>query len=87
MSNNPEIEELQRQIILIENNLRECLSKDALTRYFTIKAANPQLAIQIGLFIKQATNQKYINQKLSDTEFKDLLKKIQGPKKEFNILK
>lgn len=88
MSNNEEnIQEIQRQIILIENKLREHLDKEALTRYFTIKTANPEFALQAGMFIINAINQKYLNQKLSDAEFKAILKKLQGPKREFNIRK
>ena len=87
MSNNNEIEEIQKQILLLENNLRNCLSKEALSRYFTIKTANSEFAIQVAAFISQALNQKYINQKLSDAEFKDILKKLQENKKEFRIIK
>ncbi len=87
MPNNPEIEEIQKQILLLENTLREYLDKEALTRYFTIKTANPEFALQAGFFIKQAINQKYINEKLTDAQFKDILKKLQGPKKEFHIRK
>ena len=84
-NDNGEIEELQKQIILIENNLREHLSKEALTRYFTLKTANPEFALQAGIFIINAVKQNYINQKLNDAEFKDILKRLQGPKKEFRI--
>ncbi|MEK6936481.1 MAG: DNA-binding protein [Nanoarchaeota archaeon] len=87
MSNNNEIEELQKQILLLENNLRNCLSKDALSRYFTIKTANPEFALQAGVFIVQAVNQKYLNEKLSDEEFKGVLRKLQENKKGFRIIK
>ena len=87
MSNNNEIEEIQKQILLLENNLRNCLDKDALARYFTIKTANPELAIQVAAFISQAINQRYINQKLTDAQFKDILKKIQENKKGFRLIK
>ena len=87
MSNNNEIEEIQKQILLLENNLRNCLDKDALARYFTIKTANPELAIQVAAFISQAINQRYLNQKLTDAQFKDILKKIQENKKGFRLIK
>ena len=87
MSNNDENEdlELQKQITALEVFLRQYLSKEALTRYFTIKATNQKFALQILAFIHQAVNQKYINGQLTDNEFKELLKKIQEPKKEFRI--
>ncbi len=87
MLNNNEAEELQKQILILENTLREYLSKEALTRYFNIKSANPEFALQICIFIKQAINQKYINEKLTDAQFKDILQRLQGPKKEFRLLK
>ena len=89
MSNNEENEalELQRQIQFLENTIKQYLSKEALTRYFTIKSTNPQFALQILGFVHQAINQKYIQNQLSDAEFKDLLKKIQEPKKTFKIRK
>ncbi len=89
MSNNDETEaiELQKQINFLENTLKPYLSKEALTRYFTIKTTNPKFALQILAFIYQAINQKYIKGQLSDNEFKDLLRKIQEPKKEFRIRK
>ena len=87
MSNNEENEalELQKQIDVLETTLKSCLSKDALIRYFTIKSTNPKFALQILAFVHQAVNQKYIKGQLSDNEFKDLLRKLQEPKKEFNI--
>jgi len=79
--------ELQKQIEVLENTIKNYLSKEAISRYFTIKSTNPEFAIQVALFIYQSVNQNYIKNKLTDSEFKELLKKIQGPKKEFKIIK
>ena len=79
--------ELQKQIQFLENTIRQYLSKEALTRYFTIKSTNPQFAIQVLAFIHQAVTQKHIKNRISDDEFKDLLKRLQEPKKEFRIRK
>ena len=88
MSNNDnETIELQKQIQFLENTIRQYLSKEALTRYFTIKSTNPQFAIQVLAFIHQAVTQKHIKNRISDDEFKDLLKRLQEPKKEFRIRK
>ena len=81
------IDEVQKQITFLENNLRKYLSKEALTRYFTIKATKPEFALQISAFVYQAVNQGYIKEKIKDEEFKQLLKKIQEPKKDFKIIK
>ena len=85
MSNEENEAEIQKQIDFLENNLKKYLSKEALTRYFTIKATNPKFALQIMAFVHQAVNQKYIKGQLSDIEFKDLLRNLQEPKKEFRI--
>lgn len=84
---NEEIDEeaLKRQVNFWESTLRGYLSKDALTRYFTIKSTNPNFALQILAFVYEAVNQKYIKGQLSDKEFKELLIKLQQPKKEFRI--
>ena len=87
MSSNDENLELQKQILALEETIKKYLSKEALTRFYNIKTVNPEFAIQIMVFIREAINQKYINQKLTDSEFKDLLKKLQQPKKDFKIIK
>jgi DNA-binding TFAR19-related protein (PDSD5 family) len=87
MSSEEENIEIQKQLQALENTARKYLSKEALTRYFTIKSANQEFAIQILIFISQAINQNYIKEKLSDAEFKELLKKLQAPKKDFKIIR
>ncbi|MBI2671970.1 hypothetical protein HYX16_03480 [Candidatus Woesearchaeota archaeon] len=87
MSSEEENIEIQKQLQTLENTARKYLSKEALTRYFTIKSANQEFAIQILIFISQAINQKYIKEKLSDEEFKELLKKLQAPKKDFKVIR
>ena len=84
---NKEDDDIQNQIIFLENTLRAYLSREALTRYFTIKTTNPSFAIQIAAFVHQAVNQKYIKGQLTDTEFKDLIRKLQEPEKKFKIRK
>lgn len=87
MSSEDNEAEIQKQIDFLENNLKLYLSKEALTRYYTIKATNPKFAIQIIAFVHQASNQKYIKGQLNDNEFKDLLRNLQEPKKQFRIRK
>ena len=87
MSNKEDDADIQKQINILENTLRTHLSREALTRYFTIKSTNPNFALQVSAFIHQAVNQNYIKGQLTDTEFKDLLRILQEPKKEFKIRK
>ena len=85
MQNSEDLSELQKQISLFENALRLNLSKEALTRYYTVKAINPEFALKICIFLNQTITQKYINQKLNDTQFRIILKQLQDSKKEFKI--
>jgi len=87
MSSEEENIEIQKQLQTLENTARKYLSKEALTRYFTIKSANQEFAVQILIFLSQAINQNYISKQLTDGEFKELLKKLQAPKKDFKIIK
>ena len=60
-------------------------SKEAISRYGNLKAAHPDVAIQAIAVIAQAAGQ--IKEKISDEQFKNILKQMQKPKKEFKILR
>lgn len=85
MQNSEDLSELQKQISFFENKLSLSLSKEALTRYYTVKSINPEFALKVCIFLNQTITQKYINQKLDDTQFKIILKQLQDSKKEFKI--
>ncbi len=83
-----EIEEklkLQQQILQIENQTKLYLDKQALSRYGNIKAANPEKALQITIMLHKAIQSGQINQKLTDSQFKEILIQIQNTKKDFKF--
>lgn len=77
--------QLQQQLENIETLAKQALTKQAIERYGNIKAANPELAIQIAIFISQQANN--IKEKITDEQFKEFLKKIQKPKRETKIIR
>ena len=74
--------QLQQQIQALENVLKQKLTKEALQRYGNLKIAHPEKAIQVLAIIGQ--NAKQINE-INDSQFKELLKKMDGGKKDINI--
>jgi len=77
--------ELNQQIEMLENIAKQYLSKEAISRYGNLKVAHPDVAIQAIAVIAQAAGQ--IKEKISDEQFKNILKQMQKPKKEFKILR
>lgn len=76
---------INQQIEMLENIAKQYLSKEAISRYGNLKAAHPDVAIQAIAVIAQAAGQ--IKEKITDEQFKNILKQMQKPKKEFKILR
>jgi len=74
--------QLQQQIQALENILKQKLTKDALQRYGNLKIAHPEKAIQVLAIIGQNANQ--LNE-VNDEQFKELLRRMDEGKKDFNI--
>ncbi|MAG47743.1 hypothetical protein CL617_03990 [archaeon] len=79
--------QIQDQINQLEILIKKYLTRDALLRYGNIKTASPEKAIQTLTVLAQLIQFKKENEKISDQELKEVLIKIQEPKKEFNIRK
>ena len=79
--------ELRQQIELLENIAKQYMSKEAISRYGNLKSAYPELALQVSALIAQAIQAGQVREKITDEQFKEVLKRIQRPKKEFKILK
>ena len=77
----------QQQISLIENNAKQFLDKDALSRYGNIKAVNQEKALQIAFLIHQAVQSGQLKEKLTDVQFKELLMNLQEPRREFRFIR
>ena len=83
-------EEEKRAVELqIKQIISQVLTQEAKERLARIKLANPEYASQIELLLVNLAQQGRINRRLTDKEFKELLKKISSsmPKREFRIIK
>lgn len=76
---------LQQQIIALENIAKQYMTNEAISRYGTLKSAHPELAIQVIAIITQGIEMGQIRERISDEQFKDLLIKIQKPKRDIKI--
>ncbi len=76
---------LQQQITALENIAKRYMTNEAISRYGTLKSAHPELAIQVIAIIAQGVEMGQIQEKISDEQFKDLLMRIQKPKKDIKI--
>ena len=74
-----------RQIQELENNAKQYLDSEALSRYGNIKLTRPEKAFQIAVLITQLVQSGQFKDKISDDQLKDLLMKLQEPKKEFRF--
>jgi len=76
---------LQQQIEFLENMARQYLTKEAIQRYGNLKLAHPEKAIQVISLIVQASQSGQLREKIDDIKFKELLKQLDAPKKEFKV--
>ena len=72
--------EAQKQSIL-----RQILTEEARQRLANIKLVRPQLAEAVEVRLIQLAQQGSISAKLTDVQLKDILRKIQGQKRETKI--
>jgi DNA-binding TFAR19-related protein (PDSD5 family) len=80
-------QQLKQQLALIESVAKQKMSKEAISRYGNLKLAHPEIAVKAIAFIAQAASAGQINEKISDDDFKLILKSIQEGKKEFKFKK
>jgi len=78
---------LQEQVLTLETLAKKHMSKEAISRYGTLKTAHPDTAIKAIALIAQASQLGQLKETLTDEAFKEILKQIQGEKKEFKIRK
>ncbi|QQG38422.1 MAG: hypothetical protein HYS32_02325 [Candidatus Woesearchaeota archaeon] len=82
-----EQQKVQQEIANLESIAKQYLTKEAIARYNTIKTVHTETAIQALLILAQAAQSGQLPEKVNDEQFKELLRKIQKPKKEFKILR
>lgn len=69
--------ELAKQLKIIENAAKIKMSKEAISRYGTLKIAHPEKAVKAISFIAQAVQEGKIQETITDAQFKELLMRIQ----------
>ncbi|HLC55163.1 MAG TPA: DNA-binding protein [Candidatus Nanoarchaeia archaeon] len=79
--------ELQQQIEMLENLAKQYMTREAITRYGTVKTAHPELALRAATLIVQAAKSSGLRERITDEQFKDLLRQLQQPRKETKIRK
>ena len=79
--------ELQQQIEALESLAKQYLTKEAIMRYGTVKTAHPELALKAATLIVQAAQQTRMQGKITDEQFKEILRHLQQPKKQMIIRK
>ena len=65
--------ELAKNLALIERIAKEKMSKEAISRYGSLKIAHPEKAVKAISLVAQAVQLGDIKNNLSDEEFKNLL--------------
>jgi len=75
-----EQQRIEESIKLIEQIALTHLSKEARTRYHTLKIAHPSVALKAATLIAQAVQFNQLNHVLTDAEFKSILKKLSKEK-------
>ena len=72
--------EAQKQAIL-----RQILNEEARQRLANVRLARPQFAEAVELQLIQLAQQGAIKEKLTDNQLKDILRKIQGQKRDTKV--
>ncbi|MHA1345388.1 MAG: DNA-binding protein [Candidatus Heimdallarchaeaceae archaeon] len=72
--------EAQKQSIL-----RQILTEEARQRLANVKLVRPQVAEAVELRLIQIAQQGGVKEKINDDQLKEILRKIQGPKRETKV--
>ncbi len=76
---------LRQQLSQLEEGVKRHLSKDALSRYGTLKVAHPDSAIQLLLVLGRLIQAGRVAAEISDDQLKDLLRQLTPQKRETRI--
>lgn len=78
---------MMQQIALLETAAKKFMTKDAISRYGTLKVAHPETAIKAIAMIAQAAQLGQLSMPIDDVQFKELLLELQHTqgKKQFNL--
>lgn len=79
-----EEQQLQQQIAQLEQQVKPLFTRDALTRYGTIKTAYPDRAVQVLVYVAQMAQAGRLQQ-VDDDTLKSLLKKLTPKQRQSKI--
>jgi len=79
--------EYNKQLEALETKAKTYMTKEAISRYGTVKTAHPELAMKTAALIVQAAQQTRFTDKITDEQLKDILRSIQQPRKNITIKK
>ncbi len=80
-----QLQKLEQQIHQLEALVQQKMSKEAWSRYNTLKVAHADKAIQAIAIMAQLIQQGKITKQLTDEEFKGFLMQVTEPKRETKI--
>jgi DNA-binding TFAR19-related protein (PDSD5 family) len=75
----------QKEIERLEQLGKQYLDHEALTRYGTLKAAYPEKALKVIMYIANMAQMGKAQEKINDKDFKEILKVMDEGKKEYKI--
>jgi len=77
--------QMQKQVELMENTVRQLFTKKALVRYGNLKAAHQEKAVQLLLVLFQAIQEGQIKSKIDNSTLKKLLEQLTPKKRDIKI--
>ena len=76
---------ISQQIEMMEETVRQFLSKDALVRYGTLKTAHQEKALQLLIVLFSAIQKGNVPKQIDDNTLKQLLEQLTPKKREMKI--
>lgn len=83
---NEEHAQFEQQLDALEDIIKQKLTKKAMERYFNLKVAHPEKAVQLLVLVANAIQGSKIKE-ITDEQLKDLLKRMEQGKKEFKVMR
>ena len=77
--------QIQQQIELMENTVKQFFTKEALSRYGTLKTAHQEKALQLLVILYQAIQSGQIKSEIDDSVLKKLLQQMEPKKRDIKI--
>lgn len=77
--------QIQQQIEIMENAVKQLLTKDALARYGNLKTAHQEKALQLLVVLFQTMQKGQIKSKIDDSTLKKILEQLTPKKKDIKI--